>query len=84
MIKRTLVEIRDISDREQKQHQPNGTPDTPSGNFISNLLYNRLIVDQRLQKKMSRKDRALKLQQDKEKEKKEAQKTKNNKKQKLV
>lgn len=48
MIKRTLVEIRDISDRELKQHQPNGTPNTPS-------------VDQRLLKKMSRKERVLKL-----------------------
>jgi len=60
MIKRTLVEIRDISDRELKQHQPNGTPNTPSSNLLT-LNYNHFIVDQRMQKKISRKERALKL-----------------------
>jgi hypothetical protein len=42
MIKRSLVEIRDISDREQKQHQSNGTPNTPSGKFIQ--IHNIIVL----------------------------------------
>lgn len=34
MIKQTLLEIRDIADREEKQHHPNGTPNTSIGNVL--------------------------------------------------
>lgn len=33
MIMQTLAEIREIADKEEKQHHPNGTPNTPSGNL---------------------------------------------------
>jgi hypothetical protein len=38
MIKQTLLEIRDIADREEKQHHSNGTPNTPSGNFYRIII----------------------------------------------
>jgi hypothetical protein len=60
MIKRTLVEIREIADREQKQHHPNGTPNTPSSNIYYKFIINLFIVDQRAKIKMSRKEKILK------------------------
>jgi hypothetical protein len=45
MIKQTLLEIRDIADREEKQHHSNGTPNTPS-------------VDKGSSMKMTRKEKA--------------------------
>ena len=81
MIKQTLVEIRDIADRELKQHSPNVTPNTPSGNIMKILSYNCYIVDQRSQMRMSRKERNSKLKQDNDKN---ATKEKSNKKLKLA
>jgi len=43
-----LLEIRDIADREEKQHHPNGTPNTPSADKSPSM-------------KKTRKEKALKV-----------------------
>lgn len=69
MIMQTLAEIREIADKEEKQHHPNGIPNTPS-------------VDKGSMK-ITRKEKAQKLKEGKQNEK-QPTKMKSKEKQKLV